>query len=134
MRLYPEQIPPFDGEPLKDQFVVINDWVYGQQIITLSPIKSGERVFAFTGTAGHRVTLHSLQRGDIHIHDPWAMGYVIHSCDPNMTCDMETMTFTATKMIKAFEVLTMDYNQTETALFRSFKCQCGSPNCRGIIK
>ena len=61
------------------------------------------------------------------------MGKVLHSCDPNMRCDMQTLTFTARKDIAPNTSLTMDYDTTEEVLFRPFDCCCRSPLCRGYI-
>jgi hypothetical protein len=61
------------------------------------------------------------------------MGKVLHSSEPNMSCDMSTRTFTAIEPIAAGACITMDYEQTEDILFRAFQCACGAPTCRGLI-
>ena len=92
-------------------------------------------VFKFAGVLLSEVTLFTLQmQPGYHLHDPFFMGKVLHSCDPNMHCDMSTQTFTAIKDIKPGDFLTMDYETTEDELFRSFECQCGAPNCKKLIK
>jgi hypothetical protein len=89
----------------------------------------------FTGKVDNELSLYSLQiTAGVHIHDPYFMGKVIHSCDPNMSCDMKTFTFTAIKDIYQGDFLTMDYETTEDILYRSFVCNCGSKNCRRLIR
>jgi len=91
-------------------------------------------VSAFTGFMINEITQFSLTyREGIHVHDPYFMGKVLHACDPNTYCDMEQRIFFAVKDIKAGELVTMDYEQTEPVLFKTFNCRCGSPLCRGRI-
>jgi hypothetical protein len=47
---------------------------------------------------------------------------------------MQQRLFTAIKPVAVGEFITMDYAQTEDYLFRTFPCQCGAENCRGIVK
>ena len=134
-RLYPEFVPPFQNEPNKERFKIITNPDKGEGIIALVPFSAGNVVFAFAGVLLTEQTLHTLQyRPGQYVHDPLVMGKVLHSCEPNMVCDMETRTFTALRDIEAGEYITMDYETTEDALFRSFVCGCGSPKCRGLIR
>lgn len=133
-RFYPEHIAAFDFEPTKDKIALIQDPAFGEGLIALQPVSKGEIVFRFTGEFSNEITLFSLQvRPGLHVIDPYVMGKVLHSCDPNMSADMSTLTFTATRNIAVGEYLTMDYDTTEDVLFRPFECHCGAENCRGII-
>lgn len=57
--------------------------------------------------------------------------YLNHSCKPNTRiknyCDV------ATRDIKKGEEITSDYTQNKGDLSVSFKCNCGSKNCKGMI-
>ncbi|HOQ12531.1 MAG: hypothetical protein BWY23_02492 [Spirochaetes bacterium ADurb.Bin218] len=134
-RFYPDFYPRFTFEPTKDRFKIIKTEQAGEGIISLCSFKPGETVFRFAGVLLNEVTLYTLQlKPGYHLHDPFFMGKVLHSCDPNMSCDMETQTFRAIKEIKPGDFLTMDYETTEDVLFRSFECCCGSPKCKKLIK
>ncbi len=95
----------------------------------------GDIVFRFAGSVVTRQTLFSLQiEPGKYLDDPLVMGKVLHSCEPNMRCDMKTLTFHAIRNISSGEFLTMDYESTEDELFQPFLCYCGSSQCRGLIK
>ena len=134
-RFYPDFYPNFEYEPTKKLFQIVKTNDVGEGIISLANFSAGEVVFKFTGVLLNKITLYTLQLDAVyHIHDPFFMGKVLHSCDPNMQCDMITQTFSAIKDIKKGDFLTMDYETTEDELFRPFECKCGSPNCKKIIR
>ncbi len=134
-RFYPNFYPRFENEPTKNRFRIITTEDSGEGIISRVSFKPGEIVFRFAGVLMQDMTLHTLQLSPgNHLHDPFFMGKVLHSCDPNMICDMSTQTFTAVKEIRKGDFLTMDYETTEDELYRSFDCCCGAPNCRGHIR
>lgn len=134
-RFYPDTFPVFANEPSPEKFRIVTTGDCGEGIVSEANFHPGEVVFSFTGTLTTEMTLYTLQvRPGLHIHDPYFMGKVLHSCDPNMECNMETRTFTARKEIKPGDYLTMDYDTTEEILFREFECHCGSANCRGRIR
>jgi hypothetical protein len=135
VRFYPPEIPPFPNEPTRDRFAIApQSPSVGEGVVTLVPFAAGEEVFAFRGLVVAERTLYSLQLPDgRHLHDPWFMGKVLHHCDPNCTVDMHRLVFTARRDIAALERITMDYDETEDVLFRSFTCTCGAPTCRGRI-
>jgi tyrocidine synthetase-3 len=134
-RFYPDFYPNFAYEPTKKLFQIIKTNDLGEGIIALTNFSAGEIVFKFTGVLLNEITLHTLQlQKGYHIHDPFFMGKVLHSCNPNMQCDMATQTFSAIKEIKKGDFLTMDYESTEDELFNSFECKCGSLNCKKIIR
>lgn len=134
-RLYPETFPEFEYEPTADRFEIVRTDDYADGLITKTAFHVGEVVFRFTGLMLNEVTLYTLQYlPGYHIHDPYVMGKVLHSCSPNMHCDMESLVFTAVREIEPGEYLTMDYETTEDELYRPFQCMCGSPLCRGVIR
>jgi tyrocidine synthetase-3 len=133
-RFYPDFYPSFQHEPTMDKFKIIKSDEVGEGVIALNTFDPGQIIFRFSGLILNDMTLFTLQLGiGQHIHDPFFMGKILHSCDPNTDCDMATQTFTAIKPIKPGEYLTMDYETTEDELFRSFECHCGSPNCKKFI-
>lgn len=134
-RLYPEDWPAFDYEPTEDKFEVIHfSDSCGEGLQTKVKFKTDDLVFRFSGIALPYQTLFTLQANqNLFIHDPFVMGKVLHSCSPNMRCDMETRSFYAEREIEIGELLTMDYETTEDELYRMFECKCGSENCKGTI-
>ena len=134
-RFYPNSLPLFPNEPAVDKFKIcrISDST-GEGVVSLASFKKGDLVCAFTGYLVNFITQYSLALGpDLHIHDPYFMGKVLHSCDPNLHCDMKRRAFIAKRNIQSGELITMDYAQTEDKLFRPFECSCGAANCRGFV-
>lgn len=135
-RLYPDFVPEFFGEPGSDDMIVHHvDSEVQQGLRAARDFDQGEVVFVFTGLVVPNRTQHSLMvKEGLHIHDPWVMGKVLHSCEPNMTVSMEQRLFRAVRDIKTGEYLTMDYASTESVLYRCFDCRCGAKRCRKRIK
>jgi hypothetical protein len=135
MRFYPDTLPPFPNEPTTDRFRICRiSAAVGEGVITLSRFKPGDTVFSFTGFLTTEITQYSLQiRRGMHLHDPFFMGKVLHSCDPNTSCNMRTRTFTALKPILPGDLITMDYAETEEVLYKPFPCSCGAADCRGFV-
>jgi uncharacterized protein len=134
-RFYPAALPPFAHEPRRDRFVIdVKSDGSGEGVRSLVDFEAGDVLFSFTGFFTGEITQFSLQvRPGLHLHDPYFMGKVLHSCAPNAVVDMEERTFTAIRPIEKGAFVTMDYAQTEDVLYRSFVCQCGAPNCRGLV-
>lgn len=134
-RFYPEQLPAFANEPTRDRFAInhINNGV-GEGVVSLGRIEPGEIVFTCTGFFSPDVTLFSLQiTPELHLHDPYFYGKLLHSCDPNSYVDLNTRTFIALKAINPGDFITIDYARTEDYLFRTFPCSCGAEHCRGVV-
>ena len=133
-RFYPEAVEPFPQEPTRDKFRIVKTDDKGEGIIALTDLHPGEIAFRFQGEVRTEMTLFTLQiEPGLHLHDPYFMGKVLHSCDPNLSCNMKTQTFTVLRDIHPGDYLTMDYEETEDELWRFFDCQCGSPSCKGVI-
>jgi uncharacterized protein len=134
-RFYPDTLPAFENEPTREHFdiVRVGDSV-GEGVKTLVAFNEGDVIFNFTGFFSTEITQFSLQVHDgLHLHDPYFMGKVLHSCDANAYCDMEKRQFVALRPIEAGTFITMDYAQTEDYLFKTFPCSCGAENCRGYV-
>jgi len=134
-RFYPNSLPFFSNEPTPEMFEIRRiSASAGEGVVSKSYFLEGDIVCGFTGYLVNSITQFSLTLApNLHIHDPYFMGKILHSCDPNLFCDMKTRTFIAKRDIGPGEIITMDYAQTEPKLFRLFECCCGAPNCRGFI-
>ncbi len=134
-RFYHALCPPFPFEPTRDRVEVVGTNGKGEGLRAVIAFAGGAIVFRFYGATVVEQTLYTLQRAPgEYVADPLVMGKVLHSCEPNMRCDMTSLTFFACRAIRAGEFLTMDYESTEDELFRAFYCQCGAPHCRGWIR
>lgn len=117
----------------------------GKGIFAKEDIKKGEIVFI---KGGHILTRNEIfSSGVINsyfpISDEYYLGatnkeeedaiklYQNHSCSPNVGLRGE-ITFVAMYDIKKDEELTVDYAFIDNEDY-TFKCTCGSDNCRGII-
>jgi hypothetical protein len=62
--------------------------------------------------------------------------FINHSCDPNCAIRVAPpeITIVALRDIGAGEELTYDYSATMYNDTWEMKCNCGTPNCRGIIR
>ena len=135
MQIYPHTIDAPDEYPTrKDFFVSEAGEEKGFGLFTRRPFHKGEQMARFTGEVLNEVKLHTLQINPTqHLHDPYFVGYLLHSCSPNVLLNMETLTMWALKDITSGEALTMDYTSTEDILYRQFPCSCQTDNCRKWI-
>ncbi len=62
--------------------------------------------------------------------------YLNHSCEPNVCLPQEhfKLAFMATRAIDEGEQITADYSFLETNSEWQMSCNCGSPNCRKVIR
>ncbi|MBT5485220.1 MAG: SET domain-containing protein-lysine N-methyltransferase [Gammaproteobacteria bacterium] len=133
--LYPKT---FGENPLFPQAcnfaVVPKDNNSGFGVITFQAYKPGDLLAIVTGEMVSDIRQHTLQVSKRrHMYDPYFTGYLLHSCEPNVSLNMKKMTLTALKEIKKGEFLFMDYAETEDILYRQFGCCCTSESCRGWI-
>lgn len=73
---------------------------------------------------------------DDHRHilmEPEFIQFANHSCDPNFFIDTERMEFIALRDIHVGDELLFFYPSTEWKMDRPFQCQCGSPECIGLV-
>jgi len=134
VRFYPTEWPVIKNEATPDKFEIVRNDSFGEGLRTLVPFKKGDVVFAFSGVVIPFQNLYTLQyRHNLFIYDPYVMGKVLHSCQPNMSCSMYVREFIAKRDIAVGELLTMDYEQTEDELSRAFECHCGAVDCRKYI-
>ena len=133
--LYPSK---FGFDPLfpssKDFEVIVKDDKVGKGVFCYRPFKKGEILAKITGEITQDLRQHTLQiDNDNHLLDTYFSGYFLHSCDPNISLNMDEMIVTVVKDIQANSYLFMDYSQTEDILYKEFQCGCGSVKCRGWI-
>ena len=133
--LYPASFGDNPLYPKDTDFRVIQkDDTNGFGVIALRGFRKGEIIAAMAGEVVSDIRQHTLQIDDhAHLHDTYFSGYLLHSCSPNVSLDMKNLLVTALADIPANSYLTMDYAETEQALFKQFACACGSENCRGWI-
>jgi len=133
--LYPSTCGNDPLFPQAQDFAVVHKNLdAGQGVICYRPFKRGETIAKMAGEVINTIRQHTLQIApDKHLFDPHFSGYFLHSCSPNISLNMETMTVTALQDIKANSFLYMDYAETEDYLFKQFPCSCGSDNCRGWV-
>ncbi|TKB10679.1 SET domain-containing protein-lysine N-methyltransferase [Desulforhopalus sp. IMCC35007] len=133
--LYP---PEFGNDPLfpqvEDFSIVFKDENAGQGVICYRFFEKGTVIAKIARNPVSDLRQHTLQLSKtLHNFDPYFSGYFLHSCDPNVSVDMEKMTVTALKDIEANSYIYMDYAETEDYLFRQFPCSCGADKCRSWI-
>lgn len=133
--IYPRELIVDDSLPDSEQFAVtsVNGKV-GRGIRAKIRFERGSRVAKFTGVLSNVVFQHSLQVSpETHLHDPYFVGLLSHSCAPNCVLDMQRLEILALVAIEPGELLTIDYAVTEDTLYRQFPCNCGSSHCRRWI-
>jgi hypothetical protein len=99
---------------------------------------AGEVVFPLEGRPVGQATRFTIQVGpDAHLdpiserESPWA--YLNHGCDPNVAIDVTRRAIVARRPISAGHELRFDYHTTEWELAESFVCNCGMPQCVGVV-
>lgn len=65
---------------------------------------------------------------------PELLECVNHSCDPNVSFDMEQLALVALRDLRANEELTYFYPSTEWHMAQPFECGCGASQCLGTIE
>jgi hypothetical protein len=133
--LYPKKFGTNPLHPQASDFrVITKDESNGHGVLALRSFEAGELVAVINGDIIPDILQHTLQIGQgKHLLDLYFTGYLLHSCSPNISVDMQNMTVTALEDIPANTFLYMDYAQTEEVLYRQFPCSCGSDTCRGWI-
>ena len=134
-RLYPDTVPPFEGEPFREDFEVrdLGDPV-GRAVVSHRNFHVGDVLASFAGEWISEITQFSLQRTpNSHIEDLHFAGMMTHSCSPSCKVIFDPPRIVALKPVSAGEILTIDYDDTEDVLARGFQCRCGSATCRGWV-
>jgi hypothetical protein len=133
--IYPPDFRVDPDLPSADRFIVtsVNGKV-GMGVKARTGFQRGELVAKFTGQLSNKILQHTLQVSpDTHLHDPWFVGLLTHSCAPNCVLDMPRLEIWALADVEPGDLLTIDYAVTEDTLHRQFACGCGSATCRKWI-
>jgi len=119
----------------EEQFIVTErEEGKGKAVYSSTGHARGELITRFTGEVLPYRTQHTLQiNPHIHLSDLNFVGYLAHSCQPNVFVDMQSLEVWALEEIYPHQALTMDYASTEDKLFKQFACLCGNPGCRHWI-
>jgi hypothetical protein len=128
---YPRDWVQTEGMPTLDNFEIFAIEPIGRGIQAKVPFKRGETVAKFTGQLMNKILQHTLQvSATSHVHDPYFIGLLTHSCAPNCLLDMQQLEILALTDISAGAILSVDYALTEDVLYQQFPCTCGSAHCR----
>jgi hypothetical protein len=133
--IYPEHLRVDDALPSTDEFEVcsVNGQV-GMGVKAKVRFARGTMVSKFVGYLSNSILQHTLQASpNTHLHDPYFVGLLTHSCAPNCVLDMQRLEIWALTDVEEGELLTIDYAATEDVLHRQFACGCGSSACRKWI-
>ena len=109
--------------------------------VTLRLVARGEMLVSFRGFAPvAEQTRHSIQIGARRHIDTLeasrfeADDFLNHCCSPNAFFDTLTIEVRALKDIEPGEEVVLNYCATEEELVEPFKCECGSPDCYGMVR
>jgi len=134
MTVPPESSPAVGAQPDRSLQVCDTDSEYGLGVRTLVPRRKDQVIHHFTGVITHELLQHSLQVSPgLHIAETEIIGFLSHSCEPDCRLDMGRSELVALRDIRAGDLLTIDYAETEDVLYRQFACHCGAAACRQWI-
>ena len=101
------------------------DYTIGDVLLNFSALKVLEEPNYLTIQVGLRE----------HIYlSPVFLQYINHSCSPNVLFNTTTMALECVSSILQGDELRFFYPATEWDMAQSFKCNCGSSNCLGLIR
>jgi hypothetical protein len=133
--IYPREFCVGDSLPNSELFAIAPvNGVVGKGVRAKVRFPRGTLLARFTGILSGAILQHTLQVSpDLHLHDPYFVGLLSHSCSPNCSLEMARLEVWSLVDIEADSLLTIDYAATEDVLFRQFPCNCGSKECRRWI-
>jgi len=119
-----------------------NSKINGVGLYTSCQIKNGEVAFILKGK---KIFFHPTNKDeacklpnifgvgkDIYIDPIYPYTCINHSCNPNLACNEDGISYTAIRDIDKDEELTFDYSISEYSDWE-MDCNCGTKNCRGVI-
>jgi hypothetical protein len=129
-----ESSPTAGAQPDASLEVCDTDSEYGLGVRTLVGRRKAEVIHHFTGVVTPELKQHTLQVSPgLHISETKIIGFLSHSCEPDCRLDMDRSELVALRDIRAGDLLTIDYAETEDVLYRQFACHCGAAGCRRWI-
>ena len=121
--------------------------VHGQGVFATRAIPKGRRIVEYTGERmaweaasedpdDPHTFLFGLSDTDDVINA--AIGgnearWINHSCDPNAGLNGQIV-LVAMHEIATGEEIRFDYAMSDVTDYDEFKCECGAPNCRGVVR
>lgn len=114
-------------------------------VYAVQPIAKGELIAMWGGEVAPQETFNTLnerlKRLSIQIEEGLFLvalnegpaDYVNHSCDPNAGLNGQ-IALVAMRDIAPGEEITFDYAMSDVTDYDEFQCECGAPNCRGVVR
>jgi len=114
-------------------------------VYAVAPIKKGELIALWGGEIVAQENFNTLpdrlRRLSIQVEEGLFLvalnegpaDYVNHSCDPNGGLSGQ-IGLVAMQDIPVGEEITFDYAMSDSTDYDEFSCECGAPNCRGVIR
>ncbi len=118
---------------------IVYVWGKGLGLFANKNFKKGETVIHFNAdiVSRSKASPESVQIDDNKFIDTLRLtpeAFINHSCSPNARIDVVGFRYIAIRDIRKNEEITYNYLTTEYAMKDSFRCRCGSRNCRGTIR
>ena len=108
-----------------------------KSLFALASFKVGAAVATFDASkivdTPNYLTVQISEQKHIHLF-PEYLQYINHSCDPNVLFNTTTMQLECVKDIELGDELCFFYPATEWRMAQQFVCNCGRPNCVGLIQ
>ncbi|MFA9205043.1 MAG: SET domain-containing protein-lysine N-methyltransferase [Burkholderiaceae bacterium] len=131
----------------KDAFILISEHehcvvkknVNNEQhgLFANASFKVGENIVAFNASkivdTPNYLTVQVSEHKHIHLF-PEYLQYVNHCCEPNVIFNTTTMQLECVSDIEAGDELRFFYPSTEWSMAQQFVCNCGKPNCVGLVQ
>jgi SET domain-containing protein len=111
---------------------VINTTTNGSGVFAYRAFQPDEFIEFFAGFEIDHPPRYSVYLDGCHIEPTNGLKYLNHSCAPNG--HFKSRDLVALTVIEPGEEITINYKTTEERLVCPFECQCGSPNCLGLIE
>lgn len=99
----------------------------------------GDIVSSISGEKVPDKGVHTIQiNADSHFAVTCVSRYLAHSCEPNavivFSASGEPSAVVALHDIAEGDMVTFDYATSEWDMAEPFRCACGAPTCRGLVK
>jgi hypothetical protein len=108
----------------------------GLGVFAREAISAGERLIALAHVFVEHAAQHTIQI-DEHRHQAGTGeidDYLNHSCRPNTALDFEHLELVAIRPLAAGDELSFNYLTSEWDMAAPFECQCGAPDCVGVVR
>jgi len=122
-----------DASPLPADLTLMSG-ATGEALHARRAYRVGDVVFRFEGgELRSRRDQHTVElRNGRHLFHP-VLAMTAHGCEPNCCVDLHNRLMVVVRPTAIGEVITFDYETTESWFSHPFWCLCGSRRCRGRI-